>query len=233
MDPWLLELPIGACIAMEVAENHNDYVIMGPVASQITSLTIVLFNRLFRHRSEKTSKLHVTGLCAGNSPGTGEFPAQMASYAENASIWRRHHVATILFRTPSANIASRPSYLSYIFAWHISLPVRCEIQYITRTINAHDTQRRWIIDYIWWTRQQRTQIFSHPISTAVAGIKGYKTWKFRANPLYCILYSISQEICTRFCCALLCCGYAIVHNEFTWSIYPYSPGLLCWHWGNR
>ena len=46
-------------------------------------------------------------------------------------------------------------------------------------------------------------------------------------------YSISQEICTRFCCALLCCGYAIVHNEFTWSIYPYSSGLLCCHWGNR
>ena len=48
-----------------------------------------------------------------------------------------------------------------------------------------------------------------------------------------LAYSISQEICTRFCCALLCCGYAIVHNEFTWSIYPYSSGLLCWHWGNR
>ena len=46
-------------------------------------------------------------------------------------------------------------------------------------------------------------------------------------------YSISQEICTRFCCALLCCGYAIVHNEFTWSVYPFSSGLLCWHWGNR
>ena len=46
-------------------------------------------------------------------------------------------------------------------------------------------------------------------------------------------YSISQEICTRFCCVLLCCGYAIVNNEFTWSIYPYSSGLLCWHWGNR
>ena len=30
-----------------------------------------------------------------------------------------------------------------------------------------------------------------------------------------LIYSISQEICTRFCCALLCCGYAIVHNEFT------------------
>ena len=49
----------------------------------------------------------------------------------------------------------------------------------------------------------------------------------------CRTYSVSQEICTWFCCALLCCGYAIVHNEFTWSIYPYSSGLLCWHWGNR
>ena len=46
---------------------------------------------LFRRRSQKTSKLRVTGLCAGNSPVTGEFPAQMASYAENVSIWWRHH----------------------------------------------------------------------------------------------------------------------------------------------
>ena len=28
-------------------------------------------NRLFRHRSKKTSKLRVTGLCVGNSPGPG------------------------------------------------------------------------------------------------------------------------------------------------------------------
>ena len=51
-----------------------------------------LLNRLFRRRSKKTSKLRVTGLCAGNSPVTGEFPAQMASNAENVSIWWRHHV---------------------------------------------------------------------------------------------------------------------------------------------
>ena len=50
-----------------------------------------LLNRLFRRRSKKTSKLRVTGLCARNSPGTGEFPAQMASYAENVLIWWRHH----------------------------------------------------------------------------------------------------------------------------------------------
>ena len=50
-----------------------------------------LLNRLFGCRSKKTSKLRVTGLCAGNSPGTGEFPTQMASNAENVSIWWRHH----------------------------------------------------------------------------------------------------------------------------------------------
>ena len=43
-----------------------------------------LLNRLFRRRSKKTSKLRVFGLCAGNSP-------QMASNAENVSIWWRHH----------------------------------------------------------------------------------------------------------------------------------------------
>ena len=50
-----------------------------------------LLNRLLRRRSKQTSKLCVTGLCAGNSPGTGEFLAQRASNAENVSIWWRHH----------------------------------------------------------------------------------------------------------------------------------------------
>ena len=51
-----------------------------------------LLNRLFGCRSKKTSQLSVTGLCAGNSLGTGEFPAQMASNAENVSIRWRHRV---------------------------------------------------------------------------------------------------------------------------------------------
>ena len=50
-----------------------------------------LLNHLFRHRSKKTSKLRVTGLFAGNSPVTCEFPAQMASNAEDVSIWWHHH----------------------------------------------------------------------------------------------------------------------------------------------
>ena len=50
-----------------------------------------LVNRLFGRWSKKTSKLRVTSLCAGNSPRTGEFPAQRASNAANVSIWWRHH----------------------------------------------------------------------------------------------------------------------------------------------
>ena len=54
-----------------------------------------LLTRLFISRSKKTSG--VTGLCQGNSPITGEFPAQRASNAENISIWWRHHDPTFVF----------------------------------------------------------------------------------------------------------------------------------------
>ena len=66
-----------------------------------------LLDRLFRRRSKKTSKLRVTGVCVGNSPGTGEFPAQMASNAEmfpfddvvmfpdDRHPWQRHDMETL------------------------------------------------------------------------------------------------------------------------------------------
>ena len=41
---------------------------MSAMASKISSLMICLLSRLFRHRSKKTSKPRVTGLCVGNSP---------------------------------------------------------------------------------------------------------------------------------------------------------------------
>ena len=54
-------------------------------------------NRLFKHRWKKASKLHVNGLCEGNSTVTGEFPAQRASNAENVSIWWRNHETCAIF----------------------------------------------------------------------------------------------------------------------------------------
>ena len=70
--------------------QHYGDVVMDTMASQITSRTIV-YATVYSGRSKKTSKLRVTGLFAGNSPSTGEFPAQMASNADNVSIWWRHH----------------------------------------------------------------------------------------------------------------------------------------------
>ena len=52
--------------------HYND-VIMTMMASQITSLTVV-YSIVYSGRSKKTSKLCVTGLCAGNSPGPVNSP---------------------------------------------------------------------------------------------------------------------------------------------------------------
>ena len=71
--------------------KHYNHVIMSTMASQIISLMIVYLTVYSSRRSKKTSKLHITGLCEGNSPVTTEFPAQRASNAENVSIWWHHH----------------------------------------------------------------------------------------------------------------------------------------------
>ena len=82
-------------ITMVIIIHYND-IIIGAMASQITSLMMV-YSTVYsgadqaQIQAQKTSKLRVTGLCAGNSPGTGEFPPQMASNAENVSIWWRFH----------------------------------------------------------------------------------------------------------------------------------------------
>ena len=71
-----------------------------------------LLNRLFGCRSNKTSKLCVTGLCEGSSPLTGEFPTRRASNAENVSIWWRHHVYHLLdmiTNIPTQRLAVKPT----------------------------------------------------------------------------------------------------------------------------
>ena len=54
---------------------------------------VCLLSYLYSRRAKKISKLRVTGLCEGNSPVTGEFPAQKVINAENVSIWWRHHIS--------------------------------------------------------------------------------------------------------------------------------------------
>ena len=51
---------------------------MGTIAFQITSLTIV-YSTVYSDADQRKRQ------------SSGEFPAQMASNAENVSIWWRHH----------------------------------------------------------------------------------------------------------------------------------------------
>ena len=87
-----------------------------------------LLNRLFGCRSKKTSKLHATGLCAGNSPVTGEIFAQMASYAENISIWWRHHETRAFEYT--GGYSSAYEFISYL----VCVLSKFHIKYLAHTL---------------------------------------------------------------------------------------------------
>ena len=83
-----------------------------------------LLNRLFGRRSKKTSKLRVTGLCAGDSPVTVEFPTQRDGNAENVFIWWRHHDKNEACEYVQPRIPQRTSSDVYMSApW--SLIFRC------------------------------------------------------------------------------------------------------------
>ena len=82
----VIDLVYCPCIRKTLRWRHNEH-----DSVSIYQPHDYLLNRVLRRRSKKTSKLRVTGLCAGNSPGTGEFPAQMAINVENVSIWWRHY----------------------------------------------------------------------------------------------------------------------------------------------
>ena len=63
---------------------------MGAMASQITSLTIV-YSTVYSGADQSKHQSSASLAFVWGITGTGEFPAQMASNAENVSIWWRHH----------------------------------------------------------------------------------------------------------------------------------------------
>ena len=72
---------------------------MGAIASQITSLTIV-YSSVYSDADQRKHQMSASlAFVRGIHWGTGEFPAQiqMASNAENVSIWWRHPDDTLGF----------------------------------------------------------------------------------------------------------------------------------------
>ena len=145
-------------IAIPLRWRHNDHA--GVSNHQPHGC---LLNRLFRRRSKKTSKLRVTGLCAGHSPGSGEFPAQMASYAENVSIWWRHHEHH--HRPRHCHRCPRHCHRHHHYYYNQQLSsnflkdmfTRCNYRYIYLMFNNKkltsdmNNAKHWIWVNLWWT----------------------------------------------------------------------------------
>ena len=90
--------------------NHYNDVIIGATASQITSLTIVystVYSDAYRRKHQSSASLAFVL--------AGEFPAQMASCAENVSIWWRHNVHNSTTAKPTVDQCCR--FLNRTWMW--------------------------------------------------------------------------------------------------------------------
>ena len=113
---------------------------MSGMASQI--IASWLSTQPFIHDADKKkpSKLRVTDLCGGISPVTDEFPAQIASNAENVFIWWRHQISVrydLLSVWVRLSIFSQLSIIQYVGLCVFSLPisfVKIDKIYILRLI---------------------------------------------------------------------------------------------------
>ena len=134
-----------------------------------------LLNCLFRRRSKKTSKLHATGLCEGNSPVTGKFPAQRASNAENVPIWWRLHA---VIGRPSLQLGRWDLYCEMLFCclniFYLHLLCTINQSWITQSQCSNVLMNVWDVNWrllprsnqnVHWTLPWRGGYFSKCLYT--------------------------------------------------------------------
>ena len=136
-------------------ETHYNDVIMGAMASQITSVSIVYSTVCSDTDQRKHQSSASLAFVMGNSPLTGEFPAQMASNAENVSIWWRHHA----LNSSSYNVLRFTILISYyhfyisIFVMYINrslykeelMPDNWKLWYALSGLDQPDIQVSWFV----------------------------------------------------------------------------------------
>ena len=109
---------------------------MSVIASWITILKVIYSTVYSRRWSKTTSKLRVTGLCAGNSPMTGELPTQRASNTEQFSIcWRPHDIVRLWLHLwfvsllyvdfVNLNHSHKSIFVIAIYPWGVSDSLHC------------------------------------------------------------------------------------------------------------
>ena len=110
---WLLGLGINLV-------KHG--VIMGFISSQITSLTIV-YSIVYSDADQRKHQSSASLALVQGIHRFGEFPVQMASNAENVSIWWRHHgISSAVAAFPVAFLCQQAKYSTVQFA-SICLPI--------------------------------------------------------------------------------------------------------------
>ena len=120
-----------------------------------------LLHRLFRHRSKKTSKLHVTGLCMGNSPHQG--PVMQKCFHLMASSWLNYGWI-VLLEIRIKDIQDVFSFQGNVFA---SPGLNCQIWITTMTLHGW-LSTRIVIPLLshcscWSLMQSHGQHVSHPL----------------------------------------------------------------------
>ena len=79
-----------ALVPVRLSWRHYSCVIMGPIASQITSVPIVS-TTVCGGADQRKYQSSASLAFVREFTGGGEFPAQRASKAKKVSIWWRHH----------------------------------------------------------------------------------------------------------------------------------------------
>ena len=121
---------------------HYIDVIVGAIASKSPASWLFTQSFIQTQIKENIKVPRHWSLC-GDSPGTGEFPAQMASNAENGSISWRHHGMVELKRYWVCNNWSLSSIISTVMLTslqnrhHIKINLQWNIYLPPRHIEAH------------------------------------------------------------------------------------------------
>ena len=199
-----------------------------------------LLNRLFRRRSKKTSKLRVTGLCAGNSPGPvnsphkGPVTRKMFPFDDVIMIRALLCFVVVSFRI-------HPN--DHVHGWRfvVSWCGFCS-EYIPRFVRntSQESRTRFALCYVllwFWLRL-------HPqIMYTVRAVLCFVVVLFRIYPKdyvhgsHFLLFSsgfvqnTSQESCTRF--ALCCCLLWLISGYFIHIILGYMTGTWAIVWGKH
>ena len=134
---------------------HYVDVIMGVMVSHTPAS-----QPLFRCISKKISKLCITGLCAGNSPVTGEFPTQMASNVENVAIWWCHHAShKFSIRGVDAHITHYPGKYQRVILTSFPLYVSPSLTGVDINDNFTIISTQYIyLGLFWWVSARKMKL---------------------------------------------------------------------------